>query len=337
MLDTYTDFLLCSFGQASATNLSRLSDGQISHDRVTRFLNAECQNSAALWRYVKPLVRQVEQDDGVLIIDDSIAEKAYTDESNLICWHWDHSKERNIKGINFLTVIYQTSEAVLPVAFDLVTKPVRYSDVKTHKEKRRSDQSKNERFRMLLHITQHNQIRYRWVLTDLWFASAANMNYVCGTLHKDFIFPLKENRKVALCREDQQKGRFQAVSKLVLPEGSTCQVWLDEVDRPLLLARQVFINKDESVGLRYLVTNDLTLEWSQITSIYQRRWSIEPYHKSLKQNAGLEKSPTRRERTQRNHFFASICAYVKLERIRLKTKLNHWVSSHNRGKSPIEF
>ena len=75
MLDTYTDFLLCSFGQASAANLSRLSDGQISPDRVTRFLNAECQNSAALWRYVKPLVRQVEQDDGVLIIDDSIAKK----------------------------------------------------------------------------------------------------------------------------------------------------------------------------------------------------------------------------------------------------------------------
>jgi IS4 transposase len=76
--------------------------------------------------------------------------------------------------------------------------------------------------------------------------------------------------------------------------------------------------------VRYLVTSDLTLDWTHITATYQRRWSIEPYHKSLKQNAGLEKSPTRRERIQRNHFFASLGAYIKLERIRLVTKLNHF-------------
>ena len=51
---------------------------------------------------------------------------------------------------------------------------------------------------------------------------------------------------------------------------------------------------------------------------------IEVYHKSLKQNAGLEKSPTRTETTQRNHLFASLCAYVKLERLKITTKLNHF-------------
>ncbi len=51
---------------------------------------------------------------------------------------------------------------------------------------------------------------------------------------------------------------------------------------------------------------------------------IEVYHKSLKQNASLEKSPTRTETTQRNHLFASLCAYVKLERLKIKTKQNHF-------------
>ena len=324
MPDTYTDFLLCSFGQASATNLSRLTDGHISHDQVTRFLSAEVQTSAALWRQVKPLVRQVENETGALVIDDSISEKPYTDENDLICWHWDHSKNHNVKGINFLTAIYQVPQAVLPIAFDLVTKTELYTDPETGKEKRRSVISKNERFRMLLHIGQTNRRCFQYVLADHWFASAGNMRYRQLTLNKDFVFPVKDNRKVALSEEEKQKKRYQGVKTLDLPEGATRQVWLEDVPFPVLLVRQVFINKDGSTGEHYLVTSDLTLDWTPITQLYQRRWSIEPYHKSLKQNASLEKSPTRLEHTQRNHFFASVCAYVKLERLRLKTKLNHF-------------
>ena len=84
------------------------------------------------------------------------------------------------------------------------------------------------------------------------------------------------------------------------------------------------MNDDGSQGVRYLVTSDLTLDFDRLTTLFQRRWGIEVYHKSLKQNAGLEKSPTRTETTQRNHLFASLCAYVKLERLKITTKLNHF-------------
>jgi hypothetical protein len=47
-------------------------------------------------------------------------------------------------------------------------------------------------------------------------------------------------------------------------------------------------------------------------------------HKSLKQNASLEKSPTRTETTQQNYFFASLCAYVKLEGMKIKRGVNHF-------------
>ena len=324
MLDFYTDFLLSSFGQASATNLSRLSDGTISHDRVTRFLNAEEQTSAALWREVKALVRHVENEAGVLIVDDTIAEKSYTDENDLIAWHYDHSKGRNVKGINFLTALYEVPGAALPVAFDLVAKTVPYIDKRTGKPKRKSAITKNERFRMVLHVCHHNQLRFKYVLADAWYAAADNMRYVKLTLKKEFIFPLKENRKVALSQAAQQAGQFQAVNTLELAEGTTREVWLEEVPFALQLARQVFRNDDGSEGVRYLVTSDLTLSWREMTETYHRRWSIEPYHKSLKQNASLEKSPTRRERTQRNHLFASLCAYIKLERLRLSTGVHHF-------------
>jgi hypothetical protein len=53
-------------------------------------------------------------------------------------------------------------------------------------------------------------------------------------------------------------------------------------------------------------------------------YAIEEYHRSLKQNASLEKSPTRTVKTQSNHFFVALCTFVKLEWLRTQTKLNHY-------------
>ena len=68
----------------------------------------------------------------------------------------------------------------------------------------------------------------------------------------------------------------------------------------------------------------MTLNHERLTTIYQRRWKVEEYHKSLKSNASLAKSPTRTIRTQGNHVFASIWAFVKLERMKTATKMNHF-------------
>ena len=51
---------------------------------------------------------------------------------------------------------------------------------------------------------------------------------------------------------------------------------------------------------------------------------MEEYHKSLKSNASLAKSPTKTIRTQSNHCFASIYAFVKLERLKIATSMNHF-------------
>jgi hypothetical protein len=56
----------------------------------------------------------------------------------------------------------------------------------------------------------------------------------------------------------------------------------------------------------------------------QDLWRVEEYHKSLKQNVSLAKSLTHTETTQTNHFFAALCGYIKLERLKIKTKLNHF-------------
>jgi DDE superfamily endonuclease len=324
LLDLYTDYLISSFGQVTATGLARLLDGEVSHDQVTRFLASEPKRSADLWRIAKPLVRQVESDDGIIAIDDSIEEKEHTDENELICWHWDHSKGRNVKGINFLSALYVTDKGALPVAFDLVAKAEAFVDEKTGTLKRKSSISKNERYRSLLRVIVHNQVKFRYVVNDSWYASADNMKMIKRDLRREFVMPLKANRKVALSKAEKAGGQYQAVSQLEIPVDATLEVWLEGVEFPLSLTKQVFTNEDGSEGVLYLVTSDVTLRFDRIQQLYQKRWSVEVYHKSLKQNVSLERSPTRTTTTQRNHLFASLCAYLKLESLRWQTKLNHF-------------
>lgn len=48
------------------------------------------------------------------------------------------------------------------------------------------------------------------------------------------------------------------------------------------------------------------------------------FHKSLKQNVALEKSPTKTIRSQSNHIFAAMIAFIKLERLKLAHQSNHF-------------
>ncbi|MDM8563409.1 IS701 family transposase, partial [Candidatus Marithioploca araucensis] len=89
LLDIYTDYIISSFDQTTATNLSRLLEGEISHDQVTRFLSQSYFSSSYLWLSVKSVVRDIQNNDGVLIFDDTIVEKPYTNENDIINWHYD--------------------------------------------------------------------------------------------------------------------------------------------------------------------------------------------------------------------------------------------------------
>ncbi len=324
LLDLYSDYLLASFGATTATGLSQLVDNLVSHDQITRFLSSERQTAKDLWHIVKPLVRTVQSNTAVLIIDDTIEEKPYTDENEIVCWHYDHSKERNLKGINFVSALYESNGVSLPVGFEVIAKTQHYIDPKTNKEKRRSPVTKNQICRQLIKQAIKNELPFELVLFDSWFAAAENMKFIKSEQQRDFLCPLKSNRKVATSLSEKLRGRFQAVETLSLEPNTVREIYLEGVEFPLLLAKQVFTNEDGSTGILYLVTSQTTLDYNQLTTSYRRRWQVECFHKSLKQNVSLSKSPTQTERTQQNHLFAALCGYAKLEMLKVETKLNHF-------------
>lgn len=330
ILDVYSDYLLSSFGLVTATGLSHLLDNEYSHDQISRFLSQKKFDNKDFWKNVKKLLRKVETDTSVLIIDDTLEHKPHTTENELVCWHFDHCTNKNVKGINIVNFLYCSDilpddSVNVPCAFETVYKTEQYIDAKTGKEKRRSPITKNElvlnRLRILV---QENQLKFKYVLWDTWFSSKENLDYVHTQLGKKFVVALKSNRLVALSAEKKRQGEFKKIEELDLQTNQTCEVWLKGLDFPVLLVKQVFINKDGSTGVLYLITNDLDLSYLDICTIYKKRWNVENFHKSLKQNASLEKSPTKYETTQANHIFASMLAYCKLEVLKLKENMNHF-------------
>src|SRR5436190_8319487 len=269
LLDIYSDYLISAFGQTTGTGLAGLMEGSISHDQIQRLLSKERFGSAELWQIVKPYVRQIQQEDGVIIIDDSIAEKPYTDENDIICWHYDHSQDRSVKGINFVTSVYHAGGYSLPVGFSIVAKTEYYIDKKDGKQKRRSPVSKNELYRELLTNAKHNQIAFQYVLSDVWYSAAENMMFIKHELDKDFIMPLKSNRKVALSAQATRAGQWVRIDSLTLEANTPHEIYLESVDFPLLLVKQVFANEDDSTGIQYLVSSDTALTDDAMTIIYR--------------------------------------------------------------------
>ncbi len=162
------------------------------------------------------------------------------------------------------------------------------------------------------------------MLFAVWCASAENLRFIQRALERDFICPLKTNRQVALSLEEKLQGRYHRVDTSELAENGLRAIYLEGVDFPLLLAKQVFTHQDGSTGSLYLVSSATTRAFHDLTTNYHRRWQVECYHKALKQNVALEKAPTQTETTQTNHFFAALGGFIKLERLRVETKLNHF-------------
>ncbi len=298
-------------------------EGEVSHDDITRLLSKQEFSAKNLWLEVKSTVRQVESEEACLIFDDTIQEKQWTDENEVMCWHYDHCEGRAVRGINLLNALYYSGDVSIPVAFEVIRKPIQFSEIATRKVKRVSTITKNELMRQMIGQCIQNQLKFRYVLMDSWFAAKENFEFIVKK-NKHFIAALKNNRLVALSLEDKKQGRFVKVSELELSDKQAVRGWLKGFETEVLLVRRVFTNKDGSTATLNLVCSDLTCEGEQVATLYQKRWKVEEFHKSLKSNAGLAKSPTRTVTTQNNHVFMSIYAVFKLECLKIKHKTNHF-------------
>jgi len=148
-------------------------------------------------------------------------------------------------------------------------------DPKTQQEKRRSPVSKNAVCQELIKQAVTNLLPFRFVLFDVWFASAETLVFIKQQQHRDFICPLKTTRKVALSKGAKHQGRYLRVETLELEAHSPREVSLEGVDFPLRLVKQVFTNADGSSGLRSLVSRETTWAFDDLTTTSHQRGPVE--------------------------------------------------------------
>ena len=279
----YINFLISSFGKIEMTKLSQILGDNYTHDIFTKklLLNDEIETDKELWRQVKAILRNYENEkDGCLIIDDILLSKPYSKMNEVIYWHYDHTIHRNAKGVMMLNFHYTDASGIsLPVGYEIVTKTEDVYDTKKKKTVKKSMFTKNEIMRDKLEILNfHNELKYRYVLFDKWFSSIDNLIFINNILEKKFVCPLKKNRKVALSEEDKNNGKYVSITDVDTGACSSRLVYLKGYKNPLKVTKQVSKDgdDDESIYL-YLVTNDIDLTTDKILEIYKRRWKIEEY------------------------------------------------------------
>jgi hypothetical protein len=168
-----------------------------------------------------------------------------------------------------------------------------------------SEKSRNEMMREMINRTVQKHVKFGYIPAGLWFAPVENMRFI-EKKGKAFIFEINDNRLVAANEQERGKGCFIRTDRMETPDEEPVPVYLKDLKFLVILYKQVSKNKDGSAGVRYLVTNDGTMSGGRSGTLYKKRWSVEVYHESIKQNTSIGSSPAHTERTQNNHILEVI-------------------------------
>jgi putative transposase len=292
--EDYIQFLLATPRACTATEAARVQPvrpATPAHDAFTRLLHRLEPDPATLWAEVGPLVRRR---DGVLVVDDTTLDKPHAHHIQLVTRHWSGKHWQVVSGINLITLVWTDGDRLYPTDYRLYHKA---ADGKT----------KNDHFRDLVAEAHARGFRPRCVLFDSWYTSLDNLKQV-RALGWVFLARLKGNRLVRLDR-----GAPTAVEQLPIAAAGTV-VWL-----PGFGQVKVFRAVAPDGDAEHWVTNDVGLDELGRVVFAELAWSVEEYHRGLKQYTGAERCQARYGPAQRNHIGLAIRAFVRLEWHRFTT------------------
>lgn len=297
----YIQFLIAAQRVFTCTEAARCQPDAAqapTHDAFTRLLTRQPPDTEALWQETKGLVMR---HAGLLVLDDTTLDKPYARHIALVTRHWSGKHHRIVLGINLISLLWTDGAALIPTDVRVYDKPI-------------GGKTKNEHFRAMLATAQARGFAPAYVLFDSWYSSLDNLKQVraAGWL---WLTRLKANRLV-----DPDGHGNVAISRLAVgPEG-----------RPVHLRGYGFIKVFRTVSpdgdADYWATNDLDMDQGRHDQVSQQAWSIERYHRGIKQCCGVEKAQVRSARAQVSHILLSVRAFVRLEVHRLNTGVSWYAA-----------
>ena len=297
-LPIYMGFLLSEPNGASCCRLGSLMN--ISHDSANRFLNRESYSPEDLFNEVKP---GINLEGGTVSVDDSVLDKPYAHHIALIGHFWSGKHHRVVKGINLITLYYTDPQGQhQPVNFRIYDK----EDNKT----------KNDYFLDMLAELLSWGLEPAYVTGDSWYSCVKNLKTIKN--HQlGFLFALETNRLVSV-----EKGTWVQVQSLNVPKDGLV-VWLRDFGE-VKLFRTSLKNQVRHYIIHLPEENDAidnglrfdTVKQTQFELLHDCHWQIEQYHRAIKQVCHIESFQVRGKVAVKNHIFAAICAFVKLQHMR---------------------
>jgi putative transposase len=290
----YIRFLIASYRMCTCTEAARCipeSRIQAAHDSVNRFLERQSSDTEALWQESLPMI---EKDQGFLIIDDTTLDKPYSNQIDLVSYHWSGKHHRVVKGISLVTLLWTDGTSIIPVDFRVYD---REHDKKT----------KNDHFQEMLDKAKERELKPHCVLFDSWYSSMGNLKLI-RKMNWHFLTRLKSNRQVK-----HGLSFYKAVSEVDVPEEG-CEVHLRGYGQ-IKLFKVSHIEKEPE----FWATDLISMNPERHEELKKISWRIEEFHRGVKQFCGIERCQARKTKSQCSHILLSIRSFLVFEKARLQT------------------
>lgn len=304
--DLYKAFLQASSVRYSGLALSDVSPSALSHDSISRWLKDRNFKPKEIWSTSKHMMNQDEA--CLLIADDTVLSKTHSKKIELVNYQYSGNAHDVIAGIGLINLIWHGYEqgTSIPVDYRIYDKE---TDGKT----------KNAHFCDMLSLAKKRGIMPSAVVMDAWYSSVKNLKAI-----RDhgwvWVTTLRKNRIV---------NRNVSLESLDIPDEGL-RVHLRGYGWATVFK---FVAKNGRVD--YVTTNMENPARDQIKRITKARWSIEVYHRELKQTCGIEHCQARTGRAQRNHICLAIQAWLDKHKRRISEKITVYQQDWNMIKDGI--
>jgi len=297
--------------------ISRIAAASTTHkdqSSVNRFLTSSDWDEEMLQeRYLKKVKHLFHREQTSLIIDDSISKKTgeHIEDTQ---YHKDHCSNGYVFGHQIVTALIKAKDKVLPIFPKLYSKKT---------------ESKIELAKELIQLA-FKKIRINEVIIDSWYMATDIIKF-CLKRNLDVIGCLKSNRKVSFDRGERIKLKtyFKKLKEKdfqpMIIDDATYHIHekivrIKHIGFVKILISQEW-KKEEKKWSKpfYLMSTDVKKSAVQIVRIYANRWSIETFHRDIKQNFGLEACQVRGRKGIIRHLILVTLAYAVLK---------FWMSLH---------
>jgi putative transposase len=290
----YINFLLAAPRVVSCLEGARVQPDKprrAAHDALTRLLHRLDPDTTPLWQEAEELVDRTR---GLLVIDDTTLDKPFAQKIALVHRHWSGKHRRVVAGINLVTLVWADDTHAVPCDYRLFDAP---NDKLT----------KNDHFRAMLDTARIRGFMPRYVCFDSWYSSLENLKQI-RSFGWQWLTRLKSNR---LVNPDRSGNRVLSECTI---SGDGTRVHLKGYGFIL-----VFRIDTPDGDTEYWATSDLLMTMGGRKATAQQIWTIETYHRDIKQFCGVERCMVRSERGQRNHIGWALRTYLRLLWHKLET------------------